>query len=191
MQTGGAFKKMKAQRTPPDYTIMEDDGGMIARLVQDCLSEDFDHAAHHRDRIQQELADMRQFLKQIGEIQKARRSRGTKPSTPQIEERVEVEERDPVHPLLQPNATFHITPSMLRMDEIVGQTPLKDLSQIQLVLMRMPSRELHKLQVSVNHEAQSRAHKDLVKLQQAKNKRDTLEIIYEHARWKPKRRGNA
>jgi hypothetical protein len=36
-------------------------------MVQDCLSEDFDHAAHHRDKIQQELADIQQLLKQIGE----------------------------------------------------------------------------------------------------------------------------
>jgi hypothetical protein len=45
----------------------DDDGEMIARMVQDCLSEDFDHAARHRDKIQEELADMRQLIKQIGE----------------------------------------------------------------------------------------------------------------------------
>jgi hypothetical protein len=36
-------------------------------MVQDYLSEDFDNVAHHRDKIQEELEDMRQFLKQIGE----------------------------------------------------------------------------------------------------------------------------
>jgi hypothetical protein len=66
---------------------------------------------------------------------------------------------------------------MLRMDEIVGQTPLKDLDQIQLVLTRMPSRELYKLQVSVDHEMQSRAHKNLVELQQATKKREALETV--------------
>jgi hypothetical protein len=74
-------------------------------------------------------------------------------------ERVQEEERDSVQAILQPHVTFHITPSMLRMDEIVGQTPLKDLSQIQLVLTRIPSGALHRLQVSVNHEVQSRARK--------------------------------
>jgi hypothetical protein len=69
------------------------------------------------------------------------------------------------------------------MEEIVGQTPLKDLSQIQLVLTRIPTRGLHKLQVSINHEVQSRAHKDLVKLQQATEKRDALEIVYEKAKY--------
>jgi hypothetical protein len=68
------------------------------------------------------------------------------------------------------------------MDEIVGQTPLKDLSQIQLVLTRIPSGALHRLQVSVNHEVQSRAHRDLTELKQATKKRDALEIVYEKAK---------
>jgi hypothetical protein len=73
----------------------------------------------------------------------------------------------------------YITPSMLCMDEIVGQTPLKDLNHIQLVLMWMPSRELHKLQVSVDHEVQSHAHRNLVELQQATKKREVLEKVCE------------
>jgi hypothetical protein len=93
---------------------------MIARRVQDCISEDFDNVAHHRDIIQEELEDMRQFLKQIGEAQTAGNSMGTGPSTSQTEERLEEGERDTVHTISQPNATFHITPSMLRMDEIMG-----------------------------------------------------------------------
>jgi hypothetical protein len=148
---------MKAQRTLPEYMITNDDGEMIARMVSYCLAEEFDNVAHHRDRIQEELEDIRQFLKNIEEIQTAGNSKGTEPSAPQTEERVEEEEQDPVHTILQSNTTFHITPSMLCMDEIVGQTPLKDLIQIQLVLTLMPSRALHKLQVSVNHEVQSRA----------------------------------
>jgi hypothetical protein len=92
---------------------------------------------------------------------------------------MEVEEQDPFYPLPHLNETFHITLSMLRMDKILGQTPLKDLSQIQLVLTRMPTRPLHKLHVSINHEVQSRTHKDLVELQRATEKRDALEIVYE------------
>jgi hypothetical protein len=92
---------------------------------------------------------------------------------------VEVEERDPIHPLPHTNTKFHITPGMMRMDEIVGQTPLKELIQIQLVLTRMPTRALHKLQVSINHEVQSHTHKDLVELQREIEKRDALEIVYE------------
>jgi hypothetical protein len=113
---------------------MEDDGEMIARMVQDCLAEDFDHATHHRDKLQKELAEMGQFLKKLGEVQIASSSRGIEPSTPQTNERVEVEERDPVHSMPHANTTIYITPKMLHMDEIMGQTPLKDLNHIQLVL---------------------------------------------------------
>jgi hypothetical protein len=38
--------------------ITEDDGEMITRMVQDFLAEDFDHAAHHRDKLQKELTEM-------------------------------------------------------------------------------------------------------------------------------------
>jgi hypothetical protein len=31
---------------------------MIAIMVQDFLAEDFDHATHHRDKLQKELAEM-------------------------------------------------------------------------------------------------------------------------------------
>jgi hypothetical protein len=67
MQEGGARKKPKVQGTSPDYTIMEDDGEMIAIMVHDCLAEDFDHATHHRDKLQKELAEMGEFLKKFWE----------------------------------------------------------------------------------------------------------------------------
>jgi hypothetical protein len=47
---------------------MEEDVEMIARMVQDFIEEDFDNVVHHRDRIQEELEDMQQFLKQIEEV---------------------------------------------------------------------------------------------------------------------------
>jgi hypothetical protein len=71
---------------------------------------------------------------------------------------------------------------MLCMNEIVGQTPLKDLSQIQLVLIRISSGVLHRLQVRVNHEVQSHACKDLTKLKKETKKKDVLEIVYEKAK---------
>jgi hypothetical protein len=71
---------------------------------------------------------------------------------------------------------------MLRTDEIVGKTPLKYLAQIQLVLPWIPSKDLHKLQVCVTQEVQSRAHIDLAELQQAMKKWDALEIICEQAK---------
>jgi hypothetical protein len=68
------------------------------------------------------------------------------------------------------------------MDNIVGQTPLKYLSQIQLVLSQIPSKALQKLQVSVTQEVQSHARIDIAQLQHAKDKWDVLELIYEQAK---------
>jgi len=81
---------------------------------------------------------MGQFLKKIGEVQIESSIRGIEPSTPQTNDRVEVEEQDLVHSLPHTNTMVYITPSMLCMDDIVGKTPLKDLNHIQLVLMWMP-----------------------------------------------------
>jgi hypothetical protein len=72
---------------------------------------------------------------------------------------------------------------MLRMDEIMGQTCLKDLSHIQLVLTRIPSGALHMLYVSVNHKVQSHAHRDLIELKHAPKKQGELKIGYEKAKY--------
>jgi hypothetical protein len=63
---------------------------------------------------------------------------------------MEVGKRDSVLP--KPHSTVYIKPSMIRMVEIVGKTPLKDLDQIQLVLTWMPIKALYQLQVSIDHE---------------------------------------
>ena len=109
---------------------------------------------HHRDKLQKELIEIGHLLKKFRESQITSSSRGIEPSTTQTIERVEVEECDLVLPMPHTHSTIYIRPSMLRMDEVVGQTPLKDLDHIQLVLTQMPSRELYKLQVSVDHEMQ-------------------------------------
>jgi hypothetical protein len=72
---------------------------------------------------------------------------------------------------------------MLRMDKIMGQTSLKYLDHIQLVLMRMPSRALYKLQVSIDHEMQYRAHKTLVEPQHATKKWEALEKYCEQDKY--------
>jgi hypothetical protein len=60
---------------------MEENGEIIAIMVQDCLVEDFNHAAHHRDKLQKELPEVGQFLKKLEEAQIASSSRGIEPST--------------------------------------------------------------------------------------------------------------
>jgi hypothetical protein len=80
------------------------------------------------------------------------------------------------------NTTIYIKPSMQRMDEIMGQTPLKDFDNIQLVLTWMLSRTLHKVQFIIDHEVQSHAHQNLVELQQATKKWEALEKVCEKAK---------
>ena len=122
---------------------------------------------------------MGQFLKKFGEAQTTSSSRGIETLIIHAKERVEVEEQDSVHFMPQENTTIYIKPSMLRMDEILGKTPIKDLDHIQLVLTWMPSRSLYKLQVSVDHEMQSWAHEKLVELQKEKKQWEVLEKEYE------------
>jgi hypothetical protein len=56
---------------------------MIVRMVQYCLAKDFNHAAHHRDKLQRELAETGHFLKKFGEVQIASSCRVIETSTPQ------------------------------------------------------------------------------------------------------------
>jgi hypothetical protein len=91
-QTAGTHKKSKEQQASAELTITEDDGEMIARMVQDCLAEGFDHTAHHRDKLQKELVEIRHLLKTLGESQSPSSSRGIEQSTTQTNERMEIEE---------------------------------------------------------------------------------------------------
>jgi hypothetical protein len=40
---------------------------MIARMVHDCIAEDFDHATHHMDKLKKEMIEMGQLLRTLGE----------------------------------------------------------------------------------------------------------------------------
>jgi hypothetical protein len=186
IQMGGACKKAKAHRMPPEYMITEDDADMVAQMVQDRTVEDFDNVECQRDRIEEEMAYMRQLLQQLREAQVVDNSVGTVPSTSQIGGEVGSSEQDRIQMTTQPSSTFHVTPNMLCMDEIVGKTPLKDLAQIQLVLMWIPTKALYKLQVNVTQEVQSRACTDAVELQQEKDNRDELELVLEQAKLETK-----
>jgi hypothetical protein len=104
---------MKEQRPPPNYTITKYDGEMIARMVQDCLAEDFNHVAHHRDELEKELKKMGQLLKKFREAQITSTSRGTDPSTAEATKRVKLEECDPVLLIPHAHSMVYINPSML------------------------------------------------------------------------------
>jgi hypothetical protein len=67
IQIGSVCKKAKVHKTPLEYTIMEDDADLMAQMVQDRTTEDFDEARGQRDKMQDEMEDMRQLLDQIRE----------------------------------------------------------------------------------------------------------------------------
>jgi hypothetical protein len=69
---------------PPEYTITEDDADMVAQMVQDHTVEDFDNVECQRDKIEEDLAYMRQLLKQLREAQVTDNNVGIVPSTSQI-----------------------------------------------------------------------------------------------------------
>jgi hypothetical protein len=74
-------KKAKVHKMPPKYTIKEDDADPVAQMVQDRTTKDFDKAQHQRDRIQDELVDMRKLLKHITETQRVSRGIESVPTT--------------------------------------------------------------------------------------------------------------
>jgi hypothetical protein len=92
---------------------------------------------------------MRQILQYIKETRGAGRVIESVSATSQIEAEEDSSKQDNIKTTTQLSMMFHVTPSMLCMDEIVFQTPLKDLAQTQLVMTRIPTKALYKMKVSV------------------------------------------
>jgi hypothetical protein len=59
IHTGGACKKAKMHKTLLEYTITEDDMDFMVERFHDREVEEFKDTQHQRDRIQDELVDMR------------------------------------------------------------------------------------------------------------------------------------
>jgi hypothetical protein len=162
--TSGVRKKAKAHKMPPEYTIAEDDADLVAERTHVREFEEFEDTQHQRDRIQNKLADMRQVLEYIREAQSAGRETEPFLATSEVGSKAMLSEHDMIQMIAQASTTFHVTPNMMHMDEIVGQTTLKDLVQIQLVMGWIPTKALNKLQVNVAHEVQSCTHTDAIEL---------------------------
>jgi hypothetical protein len=87
--------------------------------------EEFEESQHQRDQIKYEMNDLRKVLENIKEAQREERGTTSFPTTLEEGDKVVSNEHEMIHMIAQVSPTFHITPSMLRMDDIVGQTPLK------------------------------------------------------------------
>jgi hypothetical protein len=72
--------------------------------------------------------------------------------------------------------TFQINQGMLQIDKDTTQKPLKDIEKLDLVLSKIPTKALYKLQISVAHEVQSRARTDAMNLETTKEVKEILEI---------------
>jgi ribosome recycling factor len=65
VQSGGAHKKMKVQKSVPKYTITEDDAKLVAEKVQDCTTDLFEEVEKQRESIMKELMEVKQVLEHI------------------------------------------------------------------------------------------------------------------------------
>jgi hypothetical protein len=119
---------------------------------------------------------MRKLLEHIRETQGPGRVIKSVPATSEEKSKAIPNEQDIIQTITHVSSTFHITPNMLCMDDIVGQKPLKYLAQIQLVMGPIPTKELYKLQFSF---AQSCTHIDAIDLQHTKDNREELELVLE------------
>jgi hypothetical protein len=132
------------------------------------------------------LADIRQVLEQIRGVHRPGRGTDSFPAGTKAEARAAPNEQDTIQTIAQVSLTFTVTPNMLQMDEMIAQTPLKDLAQVELVLERIPTKALYKLQVSVMQEVQSCARTDATDLQHTKNGKEVLELVVEQVKLETK-----
>jgi hypothetical protein len=65
VQTGGACKKMKVHKEVPEYTITKDDAELVTERVQDHTIEEYEEEEKQRERIMQELTEVRKVLEKI------------------------------------------------------------------------------------------------------------------------------
>jgi hypothetical protein len=59
----------------------------------------------------------------------------------------------------------------------MAQKPLKDVEQLDLVLSKIPTKALYKLQMSVAQEVQSRNRMDATNLETTKEEKEVLETV--------------
>jgi len=125
IHTRSVHKNSKVHKKPPEYTITKDNVALVVERVQDREVEEFEESQHQRDQIQYEMNDLRKVLEKIKEAQREERGTTSFPATLEEGDKAASNEHEMIHMIAQVSPTFHITPSMLRMDDIVGQTPLK------------------------------------------------------------------
>jgi hypothetical protein len=64
------------------------------------------------------------------------------PSVTEVEERTASSKEHTIQTIAQASPSFQVTSYMLQVDEAIAQTPLRDLALVQLVLEKIPTKEL-------------------------------------------------
>ena len=187
MHTRGICKNSKVHKQFPQYTITEDDINLMAEKVHECTNEEFEDSQHQRGRIQDELANIRHVLEQKRVVQMHDRGTQSLPTTIEVEERATSSKQDTIQTIAQASPNFQVTSTMFWMDEAITQTPLKDLAKVELVMERVPTKSLYKLQVSIMQEVESRARKNAAELQHMMNGKESLDMLVEHVKLETKK----
>jgi hypothetical protein len=76
-----------------------------------------------------------------------------------------------------PSETFIFTKEMLQIYIDIAHKYVKDFEHMEMVLVRIPTKDLHKLQISVVHEVQSRSKMKEIDLETSKEGKEVIETF--------------
>jgi hypothetical protein len=77
------------------------------------------------------------------------------------------------------NERFTVTQDMLEMDEKIVQRPIKDVEHMELVMEKIPTKELYGLKASVMQEVQDRARLDATNLEIGREVKEIIQVTCE------------
>jgi hypothetical protein len=146
----GSKKKAKARRKPLETSLTTDDVELIDTIVKDRLSEVWENEKKHMDLILDQIQEVKTVLKQL----RIRAEKSSKDKPTKTKEGVLVGETMKI--TMRGSTNFIVTPEMLFIDEETKQNPMKNMDTLDLVLTKISTNALYKLQISVVQEIQSR-----------------------------------
>jgi hypothetical protein len=86
------------------------------------------------------------------------------------------EEKDTLQTSTIVRNNFQINQGIIQVDKDTTQKPLKDIEQLDLVLSKIPTKALYKLQIIITNGSQSRARIDAMNLETNREVKEVLEI---------------
>jgi hypothetical protein len=157
-KVSGSRKKKKAHKMPMHRSLIKDDVELIATTVEDRLLEVWENVENHRVSILEQVQEVKTALEKL----RIRKEKQQKDKPVQVKEGVSLGET--MHITTQGSTNFIITPAMLFIEEEIVHNSLKDIETLDLGLLKIPTKVLYKLQVSVMQEIQCRERFDAMNL---------------------------